>query len=198
MSWSLGPCSPFRVHAGLDPENRLAIATMIDDEVEAYMAGGGTVLRMDPDPATRSYLARFGLKFASEIGGASESMFIRSGSGVGWRVPRGNPLVWPYHMIFPAQAIFGLKPERHHDMIGRYFGYCITFQVTDDPKLHGPGVTIAQFRYRQGRLLINTFNLFRHLAPVSHADPVAVILSQDLIAYALGTFDPETMLLAES
>ena len=74
-------------------------------------------------------------------------MFIRSGSGVGWRVPRGNPLVWLYHMIFPAQAIFGLKPERHHDMIGRYFGHCITFQVTDDPKLHGPGVTIAQFRY---------------------------------------------------
>lgn len=61
MSWSLGPCSPCRVHAGLDPKNRLAIVTTIDDEVEAYMAGGGTVLRMDPDPATRSYLARFGL-----------------------------------------------------------------------------------------------------------------------------------------
>ena len=188
----------YDVHPGLDPEIPLAIVTTIDDEVDAYMAGGGTVLLVDPDPATRSYLARFGLKFASENGGASESMFIRSGSGIGWRVPGGNPLVWPYHMVFPAQAILGLKPEQHHDMIGGYFGHYITFQVTDDPKLHGPGATIAQFRYKQGRLLVTTFNLFRHMAPVSHADPVAVILSQDLIAYALGAFDPQTILVAES
>ena len=188
----------YDVHPGLDPEIPLAIVTTIDDEVDAYMAGGGTVLLVDPDPATRSYLARFGLKFASENGGASESMFIRTGSGIGWRVPGGNPLVWPYHMVFPAQAILGLKPEQHHDMIGGYFGHYITFQVTDDPKLHGPGATIAQFRYKQGRLLVTTFNLFRHMAPVSHADPVAVILSQDLIAYALGAFDPQTILVAES
>ncbi len=189
LTYRLGMAG-YEVFPGLDPDIPLAIVTTMDDEVEAYLANGGTVLLIETDSGSQDFLSRFGLKLATEAGGPCESQFVRKSGGLFERIPFDNPLLWPFYRVFASKAILGLRPEHNRDILAGYFGHYITFQVREDAELHGVGATLTQLRFKQGRLLITTFDLFRTI----DEDPVAAIMLQDLVSYALNSFEPQTVL----
>jgi hypothetical protein len=193
LAYRLG-VTGYNVYAGLDPDLPVAVVTAIDEAVEAYLGAGGSVLAVDVNGSIGEFLSRFGLKIAVEAGGPCESQFVRKSSGLFERVRYENPLLWPFCKVSTQRAILNMDPQHDRDILAGTFGHYIQFQVREDPKLHGVGATIAQFRYKQGRLLVTTFDLFRNAGPIYMADPVGLIMFQDLVRYTLSGFDPKTVL----
>ena len=130
-------------------------------------------------------------------GVGSRINYIRKEEGIGERIPYDNPLLWPFHRSGPHLGLFGLDPKNNSDIIAGYFGHFINVQFTDFSNSLGASAatscgvvgTLTKLKYGKGRILVSTFK-----ADPNSSDPVAKILLEDIIQYALNGFDAKTEL----
>ena len=202
----------YEPHPGLDPALPLTVTNVIDQAVEDYLTGGGTVLLMiceeldligfvaEPAlPPVDAWLRRHGLMLGGaefHLGGIVGAQFIKKDAGLFGQVPFENPIGWPFQTVMPPYVLIGLGSDHRDDVLAGAYGSFLRNTPADvngqrqECEITG---TIAQFKVGNGRLLVSTFDLNKFLA----LDPVSTIMFNDLVRYAAGDFEPKTELPLE-
>ncbi len=184
-----------RVHNGVDPRVRVTLASEFSDAVRLHVAEGGTALlfvtRSNQLPGSSGLTV--GTPGYGLGDGRQGSAYVNPASGLFKDLVFENPLGWTFHRVLePFQAIGGLSPDSRDDLlIGGYSEWLRS-------RIKSPGGAVvgelnglvAQFRYKDGRLVITTLDLLSNL----QADPVATIMFHDLVEYCHTDFQPTTVL----
>ena len=157
----------------------LAVFDRLDDYTVRYAAQGGTAIALvDKDSPL---LELNGIRVVNQaLGGHCDSYYAKKGLGIFDRVPYQNPYTWSFRHIWAKNALLGLKPEQHVDILSGGYMNLLNKQVA----------TTAQFKVGKGRLIVTTLNLLEHVA----MDPAAVMVFNGLLEYGAGDFEPGTEL----
>jgi hypothetical protein len=192
---------------GLNPDIPIAVCAKVNDEVKEYLEQGGKVLLLiceDLDligfvaepkiSPVENFLREAGLILGGNefhLGGIVGSHYIRKDTGLFERIPFVNPVSWPFHEVMPKSVLIGLKPEQKDDILAGAYGSFFRNSPFDSyGNRHECEITgtIFQSRYGKGKLVISTYDLTKFLA----LEPVATIMTNDLIGYAASDSMPET------
>jgi len=94
------------------------------------------------------------------------------------RVHLDDNLGFSFYNVTPEDVILGYNPENNKDCFcGIFVGW-----------LHVPAVLIGQFNYKNGKVMVTTFNLIKDY----QNDPVPTIMLNDMITYVSSdNFNPE-------
>ena len=185
----------YRVSNGVDPRLRVTLASAFSDAVRLHVADGGTALLF----VTRG--SRLGDSLGLTVGtpgyglgdGRQGSAYVNPASGLFKDIVFENPLGWTFHRVLePFKAIGGLRPGSKDDLLIGGYSEWLRSRIKSPRgavvgELNG---LVAQFRYKDGRLVITTLDLLRNL----QVDPVATIMFHDLVEYCHTDFQPTTVL----
>lgn len=192
----------YETHQGIDPDIPVTVSTIWNDQIEQYVAGGGTLLLFAAGNA--GIPARLGLTFgeAGYILGAMPGCnfwgYINPSHGLFQDIPTENPLGWTFLQVLSAQSSVGNRPKtiaqldassKNDVLIGCYSEWLRTRSAQGLVPGEPVGL-VVQFGYKAGRVVVSTLGLIEHIA----ADPVATIMLNDLIDYCFTDFIPETRL----
>lgn len=150
------------------PAAGVALATVVTDELLAWVRAGGRLLYLPAAGTVGPFLPVLPRPAPWDGNWISAYQFIKPDTCLR-RLPLDNPLGFAFQAVTPRAVALGAGDAEPDDLLGGLLvGWC--------ERLAG---TIVQFRAGQGRVLLCTFTLLPHLGD----DPVATVMLHDLIDY---------------
>jgi hypothetical protein len=155
-------------------EADLAVVDRMTDELRRYVQSGGRVLWLaESAESQQTYLgnisvtARAGRPWQGDW--ANNMNWVRQDQMFG-EIPTAGLVDFAFADLTPDHVIVGLNPRDFAADVhaGLFVGW-----------IHHTVALIAERRFGNGRLLISTFQLLRHLS----TQPVAAIMLRDMIAH---------------
>jgi hypothetical protein len=158
----------------------VVLATKMTDELRWYVQNGGNVLWLaESSDSQHTYLGSMGI--AQRQGRSWQGDWVSSMSWIRQDrmfkdIPTGGVVDFAFADLTPEQVIVGLSPRDFAADVhaGLFVGW-----------LHHMVALVAERRIGNGRLLVSTFRLQKHIG--NH--PVATLMIEDMIAYLTGSLD---------
>ena len=193
----------YETYEGIDPNIPVAVSTIWNDEIDEYVAGGGTMLLFVRDNTQIHGGLGLTMGEAGYILGALPGCnfwgYINTERGLFKGIPSENPMGWPFLKVLASRSsqgprrprtIAGLDAANKDDiLIGCYSEWLRSRSAQGLVPGEVVGL-IVQYKYKSGRIIVSTLDLIEHLS----SDPVATIMLNDLIEYCFTDFKPETRL----
>ena len=186
-----------RAHEGLNPDNGVAVATALDEQVKAYVENGGSALVLLEETFVDDEL---GLAVGEPLFFVDDPFYFLDKS-LFPEIPYDNPLKWPFYKLFPGRDIANLGRIPPADLLSGCFGPFIRVDIRvspeDQPEDRNQrlkdevAAAIAKFNFGRGKLVISTFKL---IEAYGGDDPVATIMLHNLLRYVAAGFDAQTSL----
>jgi hypothetical protein len=167
----------------------VAVSGVWDEKVEAYAAGGGTVLLLSSDA---KHLSKLGLGVTEprgQMGSNQTYWYVNLEKGLFKRIPFENPMGWTFYRMMRrgTPILTGLDQSAGDDVLVNC--YAVWLRSCDfSPGASGLTGFIVQLKYGNGRVVVATPDFKESM--MYDDDPVAAIMFDDLIQYCFTDFRP--------